>query len=444
MKAKKIVSMLLAAAMVLGLAACGGSSDSGDSGSGDGKTLKVAAVETAYGQDMWKDVCAAFEEANPGVTVELTIDKKLEDVITPQMKSGEYPDVILRAVGAESGLTETFIKDNNLVELTDVLDMTVPGEDVTVKEKILPGFVENSIVNPYGDGKTYLMPMFYGPCGLFYNQGLFDEKGWEVPATWDEMWELGDQVKAEGMSLFTYPTTGYFDAFFYALLHETMGADDFQKALKYEEGIWDTDGAQQAFDIVAKLAEYTEPTTPANANDNDFRKNQQLVLDNKALFMPNGNWVIGEMADAPRADGFEWGFTALPAVTDGGERASYTFFEQIWMPSGAENQDLGKQFIAYMYSDEAAGIFAEKGGAIQPIQGMSDMLDGDNKIYYSIYDTGAVAVMDAFATTDPVEGITIRSTFFDPVNSLVTGDKTEQDWVDQIKADSDKLREALK
>ena len=442
MKAKKIVSMLLAAAMVLGLAACGGSSDSGDSGSGDGKTLKVAAVETAYGQDMWKDVCAAFEEANPGVTVELTIDKKLEDVITPQMKSGEYPDVILRAVGAESGLTETFIKDNNLVELTDVLDMTVPGEDVTVKEKILPGFVENSIVNPYGDGKTYLMPMFYGPCGLFYNQGLFDEKGWEVPATWDEMWELGDQVKAEGMSLFTYP--GYFDAFFYALLHETMGADDFQKALKYEEGIWDTDGAQQAFDIVAKLAEYTEPTTPANANDNDFRKNQQLVLDNKALFMPNGNWVIGEMADAPRADGFEWGFTALPAVTDGGERASYTFFEQIWMPSGAENQDLGKQFIAYMYSDEAAGIFAEKGGAIQPIQGMSDMLDGDNKIYYSIYDTGAVAVMDAFATTDPVEGITIRSTFFDPVNSLVTGDKTEQDWIDQIKADSDKLREALK
>ena len=444
MKAKKIVSMLLAAAMVLGLAACGGSSDSGDSGSGDGKTLKVAAVETAYGQDMWKDVCAAFEEANPGVTVELTIDKKLEDVITPQMKSGEYPDVILRAVGAESGLTETFIKDNNLVELTDVLDMTVPGEDVTVKEKILPGFVENSIVNPYGDGKTYLMPMFYGPCGLFYNQGLFDEKGWEVPATWDEMWELGDQVKAEGMSLFTYPTTGYFDAFFYALLHETMGADDFQKALKYEEGIWDTDGAQQAFDIVAKLAEYTEPTTPANANDNDFRKNQQLVLDNKALFMPNGNWVIGEMADAPRADGFEWGFTALPAVTDGGERASYTFFEQIWMPSGAENQDLGKQFIAYMYSDEAARIFAEKGGAIQPIQGMSDMLDGDNKIYYSIYDTGAVAVMDAFATTDPVEGITIRSTFFDPVNSLVTGDKTEQDWIDQIKADSDKLREALK
>ena len=106
------------------------------------------------------------------------------------------------------------------------------------------------------------------------------------------------------------------------------------EALTYEDGIWDTEGAKQAFDIVAKLATYTEKTTPANANDNDFRKNQQLVLDNKALFMPNGNWVIGEMEDAPRKQTDSSGaFTALPAVKEGGERASYTFFEQIWMPA---------------------------------------------------------------------------------------------------------------
>ena len=23
--------------------------------------------------------------------------------------------------------------------------------------------------------------------------------------------------------------------------------------------------------------------------------------------MPNGTWIVGEMADAPRADGFKWG-----------------------------------------------------------------------------------------------------------------------------------------
>lgn len=406
-------------------------------------TVKVAAVETAYGAQMWKDVSAAFEKSHPGVKVELTIDKKLEDIITPQMKSGEFPDVILRGVGAESGLTETFVKDNNVVDMTDVLEKKVPGEDVTVKDKILPGFLDNSITNPYSDGKTYLMPMFYSPCGLFYDAGLFKAKGWSVPTTWDEMWALGDKAKAEGISLFTYPTAGYFDAFFYALLHESMGSEKFAEAMKYGEGIWDTPEAKQAFDIVAKLASYTEPTTPANANDNDFRKNQQLVLDDKALFMPNGTWITGEMADAPRADGFTWGMTALPAIRSGGESASYTFFEQVWMPGGAENQALGKEFIAYLYSDEAAKIFAAS-NAIQPIQGMSAMLSDENKLFYSIYDNGAVAVMDSFATTDPVEGITVRTTFFDPVNSLVTGDKTEDDWIAQIKSDSDQLRAALK
>lgn len=474
MKLKKVLCLTMAGVMVFGLTACGGgakketeapaadaateaaaeteAADAAETEAAEeteapaselSGTVKVAAVETAYGAQMWQDVCAAFEAANPGVTVELTIDKKLEDIITPDMKAGNYPDVIMRAVGSESAITETFVKDNNVVDMTDVLAMTVPGEDVTVGDKILPGFTENKITNPYGDGKTYLMPMFYSPCGLFYDANLLATKDWEVPTTWDEMWELGDKAKAEGIALFTYPTTGYFDAFFYAMLHEAMDEDTFNSALSYGEGVWDTDGAKQVFDTVAKLATYTEATTPANANDNDFQKNQQLILDDKAIFMPNGTWVIGEMAEAPRAEGFQWGFTALPALTEGGERASYTFFEQIWMPAGAENQDLGKAFIAYMYSDEAAGIFA-KSGAIQPIEGMSDTLDGDNKLFYSIYDTGAVAVMDAFATTDPVEGVTVRTTFFDPVNSLITGEKTEEDWISQIKTDSEKLRGALK
>ena len=358
------------------------------------------------------------------------------------MKAGNFPDVIMRAVGAESGLTETFIKDNNLVELTDVLALTVPGEDVTVGDKMLGGFTDNTITKPYGDDKVYLMPMFYSPCGLFYNAGLFEEKGWDVPTTWDEMWALGDVAAEEGIALFTYPTAGYFDAFLYALMHEAFG-DNFANVLQYGEGVWETAEAEAVFAILDKLADYTEVTTPANANDDNFQKNQQLILDNKALFMPNGNWVIGEMAEAPRAEGFAWGFTALPAVVEGGERASYAWFEQVWMPGPAVNVEAGKQFIAYLYSDEAAAIFAEK-GAIQPINGLADTLEGDAKIYYSIYDTGAVAVLDAFATTESIEGVSIRGTFCDPINSLVSGDKTIDDWKALIVKDNDTFRANLK
>lgn len=407
------------------------------------QTLKFAAIETAYGKAIWEEVAASFEQKIEGVTVELTVEKNIEDIIGPGMKSGDFPDVIHLAVGQAKGLTETFVKDNNLTDLTDVLSTTIPGETAKVGEKLIPGFTDTSITNPYNDGKTYLMPMFYSPTGLFYNAGLFEDKGWEVPQTWDEMWSLGDKAKAEGIALFAYPTTGYFDSLFYALLNEVGGADFFNKAMTYTEGIWETTEAKQAFNIISKLASYTETTVPANANKDNFTKNQQLILDNKALFMPNGTWVIGEMANAPRAEGFKWGFTALPAVKSGGDRYSYTFFEQVWVPAKAENVDLAKQFIAYLYSDEAATIFAEA-GAIQPILGISAKLEGDNKLFYSIYDTGAKAAMGAFATTDPVEGVNISETVFGAVDSLVTGAKTEQQWVDSIIKASDALRAALK
>ena len=455
---KKLLALVLVFMLALGvLSACGTTettpSDTPASGTdaaapegGDtaepAGSIKVAAIETAYGTQMWVDVCAAFTEAT-GIEVELVTDKNLEDVIGPAMQGGEYPDVIHLATGREAGLTEQFIKDKNIADITDVLSMTVPGEDVTVSEKIAGGFTETSLTNPYGDGKTYLAPMFYSPCGLFYNAGLFEEKGWEVPTTWDEMWELGDKALEEGIYLFTYPTTGYFDAFFYALMYAAGGPEFFNEATVYTEGIWDTEAATTCFDIVEKLASYTNPITPAQANDQDFTQNQQLVLDNKALFMPNGTWIVGEMAEAPRAEGFKWGMTALPAVEEGGDRYSYTWFEQAWIPAGAENIDAAKQFIAFLYSDTACEIFAAS-GAIQPVLGIADSLEGDNLLFYSIYDDGAKAAMGNFAAYKSVAGLgTNREEFFDPVNSLVSGTLTRDQWVADWKAASDQMRANL-
>lgn len=470
MKMKKVISTLVAVTMTASLlAGCGGSGSTNETPDADTQTdaaqtsesenteseaeaeaepaateqvLKVAAFEGGYGADMWSEVVAAFEASHPGVTVELTIDKKLEDVISPSMKAGDYPDVVHLATGREAALTETLTKEKALLPLTDVLEMTVPGEDVKVKDKIIPGFLDTLATNPYGDGVTYYAPMFYSPCGLFYNAGLLKEKGWDVPATWDEMWELGDKAAAEGIALFTYPTTGYFDAFTYAVLSSAGGSDFFNSCMTYEDGIWESENATKVFELVGKLAEYTEGTTVANANNDNFTKNQQLILDNKAIFCPNGTWLPGEMADAPRADGFEWGFMAIPAVNDGGAGCSFCWFEQMWIPAAAQNQEMAKEFVAYMYSDEAAQIFA-KSTAIQPITGVSDYLEGDNKMFYSIYDNGASAVMGGFAATAPVEGVSMADTLFGTVNSIVSGDKTVAEWQAAVEEVSDKLRAAM-
>lgn len=407
-------------------------------------TLKVAAFDGGYGSDMWKEVTDKFVANNPGVTIELTAEKNLEEVISPLMKAGDYPDVVYLATGRELALPETLMKDNAIMDITDVLSKTIPGESVTVGEKMIPGFTDTLVTNPYGDGKTYLAPMFYSPCGLWYNAGLFESKGWELPETWDDMWALADTAKADGISLFTYPVAGYFDAFLFGLLTEVGGPDFYNKAMTYTDGIWETPEATKAFELVGKLAGYMEPTTVGNANGDNFKKNQQLVLDDKALFMPNGNWIIGEMADAPRVDGFKWGFMALPAMEDGGDRYSFTFFEQMWIPEAAENKELAKEFLAYMYSDEAVEIFA-KAGAIQPVEGVSDFITNEeSKLIYSIYDSGAKASMGGFAATEAVEGVSIADALFSTVDSIVTGDKTVADWQAAVEEASDQLRGALK
>ena len=463
MKMKKTLSLLLASALSLSLlAGCGGapqtpptqsnpSAGGSSTSQGDASTpeapkgpIKVAALASAYEETypgMWQEVCDAFTDET-GIEVELIVDKALEDVIGPSMQGGDFPDVIHLATGRDKKLTEQFIKDKNIADITDVLSMTVPGESAKVSDKIVPGFTDTSITNPYGDGKTYLAPMFYSPCGLFYNAGLFAEKGWTVPTTWDEMWALGDKAAAEDIALFTYPTTGYFDTFFPTLLYSAGGPEFFNQAMNYAEGVWDTPEAKQCFDVMSKLASYTAKVTPAQANDSDFTQNQQLILDNKALFMPNGTWIVGEMAEAPRADGFQWGMCALPGG-GAGTSASYCWLEQAWVPAQAPNLDAAKMFVAFLYSDKAAEIFA-KGGAAQPITGITDGMEGDNKIFYSIYDNGASAVMGGFAAYASVPGLgSVREVFFDPFNNLVSGSLTQDQWVDSIRTASDTMRENL-
>ncbi|MEU9290374.1 carbohydrate ABC transporter substrate-binding protein [Streptomyces sp. NPDC048275] len=435
-------SHVLTGAVVTALGLLAGCS-AGGSGSDSGRTtLKVAALEGGYGRDMYAQVIKAYEASHPDIDVQLQSSKSIEDEITPSMKAGRYPDVVVLGQGRKAALTETLIKDKALEDLTPVLKAKVPGETKTVGDKLTEGIVGNLNTNPYGTDQTYLMPMYYAPTGLFYNQGLFNEKGWKVPGTWDEMFALGDKAKAQGVSLFTYPTAGYLDSFFFALLADVGGEQFYTDVMTYKKAVWKTANARKALDITTRLLDYAAPATVGYANEQDFTKNQQSVLDNKALFMPNGTWIVGEMADAPRAKGFQWGLTPLPAVTAGSKRYITTSVESVWVPSAAEHKDAAKDFIAYLYSDAAAKTFA-KSNAIQPIDGIASSLSKENAEFYKVYeDPSVAALVGGFASTSPVEGVDIKATLFDTANSIISGDTTEATWQAALNEASEKLREA--
>lgn len=407
--------------------------------------LDFAAVETAYGPDMWPEIIDAYNQINPDVTINLTQEKEIESAITPRMQGGDYPDVVMLAQGRPQALPETLIREQALADISDILQLTIPGEDITVEEKLLEGFTDSTATNPYNDGQTYLMPMFYSPTGLFYNQGIFEENEWELPQNWDDMWVLGDEAAAEDIALFSYPTTGYLDTFIYSMIYSAGGPELFAEAVQYNPEVWQGEEITQIFEILGNLATYTHPTTVANANPTDFTRNQQFLLDNEVIFLPNGTWVVGEMAEAPRADGFEWAMSAVPALDEDSDQYAYTFIEHIWVPEAAENKEAAKDFIAFLYSDTAAEIFHSY-GAVQPIQGIYDQLSEEEQIFYGVYESGDVLPgMGNFVATEAIPGVDLGETLYGSFSSVVSGDMTVEEWqaevVDVMSQFHDKLAE---
>ena len=256
------------------------------------------------------------------------------------------------------------------------------------------------------------------------------------------MWTLGDKAKEEGIYLFTYPTAGYYDAFMFALMNAIGGPEFFNAVTTYKEGVWDSENGKTLLNILDKLADYTHPNTPAQANNQDFTKNQLMVMTNDALFMPNGTWITGEMANAVDTleNEFAWGMTAIPSA--GTASYSFCWFEQAWIPSGAKNVEGAEKFVAFLYSDKAAEIFASA-GAMQPIIGIADKLEGENKMFYSIYDNGAKAAMGGFAAFGEIPGVDVSGTFFAPIDSLVAGTMTIEQYAELVKTNSAKMRENL-
>ena len=443
---KKLMLSSAALLATVGLVACNNKTTTTDkpaeTKSGEKKTIKLAALESGYGKEMWPELIKAYEEANPNVKVELQSSKELEDELSPKMKAGDFPDVVMLALGRKKALPETLIKEKALADISDLFDMKVYGEDKKVSEKLLNGVLGSTVTDPYRDGKHYLAPMFYAPTGLFYNQGLFEQKGWEVPKDMPAMKELAEKAKAEGISLFTYPTTGYLDSFFPALLANAGGVDLFNKAMSYEKGIFASEGATKAFNALGELVKNVEPSTVANANPQSFTKNQQLLLDNKALFMPNGTWVVGEMKDAPRADGFKWAMNAAPAIEKGGKRFVYSFFEHIWVPEAATNKKEAKEFLSFLYSDKAASIFA-KHNAAQPIQGVTSKLPAELQSLYKVVDEVDGVINGNFIATKPVEGVNMKETLYGQIDSVASGQKSVADWQKSVEEVSQKLGAAV-
>lgn len=198
---------ITAAAGALGLSlvlvACGGD-DSGDGDGGSGGETGGAECDFAadYGDLSGTQITAystivppedapleasfdKFEECT-GATVVYEGSDEFEAQLPVRIQGGTPPDL---AIIPQPGLLATLVRD---------YDAVVPAPDevkANVEASFDPSWIEYGTV----DDTFYAAPFGANiKSFVWYSPGAFEEAGYEVPETWDDMLALSDQIVADG------------------------------------------------------------------------------------------------------------------------------------------------------------------------------------------------------------------------------------------------------
>ena len=175
---KKLISVLLCAAMVgTMLAGCGNKESKGGGGEG-GDSGKVALdiIISQYGnytQEWWTEFEKTFEEANKDIdlNIEIVSWNDIYSVVNTRISSNEQPDIL-----NISGFAD-YVAD----------DLLMPAEDYVsdeLKANFVPSFWESNDM----DGTVWALPILASCRSLFCNVDLLKEAGVEnPPTTWDEV-----------------------------------------------------------------------------------------------------------------------------------------------------------------------------------------------------------------------------------------------------------------
>lgn len=411
-------------------------------------TLNIAIFQGGIGDTYWYDVVEKFEEKYPEVTVNMNINPKIGEIIKPQIVAGEVPDFISLNMTESSGLIDSMVKEHALMDLSDVFDETLEGDDVPLKDRFLDGIIGSSQTSPYDDEKIYLAPFDSGPMGLIYNKTLFKEKGWKVPETWDEFFELGELAKNDtytvgdeevtGRALMTYPGIypQYMRNFLFVAIAQNGGTEAVDAFANYEEGYALNDATLEYMKKIPELVEkgyLLEGTTALN-----HTQAQAEMMLGKALFIPSGVWMMNEMIDAPREDGFEFGMCPVPVMKSGDQKYIATSCEQFSIPLKAKNPEAAKAFLKFLYSDESVKSLGENAGALYALKNATEICAGviDDEIL-GMYREAYADCKTVFITTGPLpQGCNVdvgQELYHKNFTKVVEGSMSVEDYLQNIE-----------
>nr|WP_255622539.1 extracellular solute-binding protein [Tessaracoccus sp. OS52] len=347
-----------------------------------------------------EQMVAAFQDANPGTTIDATIFNYPEYLVDLQTRasSNTFPDIVGLQPGA---LTQQY--RSNLMPLQDCAASTW-GEDW--QEMFYPIGIEQARAgNPEGDENFYSLPILVQTVNLWANTQLFEEAGQEIPQTWDELKAVVEAMEGNGYAPFMLPAKdGWLrNAVFLQI------ANNVEPGLVYQaedgEADWTSPELIEAFDYFGRL--FSEGIAQDGAIGLDAYPSgaNQFEAGNAAM-IPLGAWWI-QQSDPTKDQ------STIPALSVGME--GYEPFLFPTLPGGAAES----QFVGGI--DVSLGISANSENPELACAVLTDWIAGD----------GGQKLIDTMNDIPAVKGL--NPSEFTSEKQEAIWDTFVNDWLPEVK-----------
>ncbi|MBR5648787.1 extracellular solute-binding protein [Pseudobutyrivibrio sp.] len=312
MNKKRVFSTLLAAALaVTSLVGCGDSSSGGTTAVNngpkqtDGKNLPELTTEPMEiilwdiatdepAKSTQEGAVQRFMADYPNIKITQVHQQNdnYKQQLVVAMSSGQAPNIYVHWGGGP--MAEYY----NSGYANDITDMYAKYDH--------PDFIDAAVAQSTYDGKMLAIP-FGGlsGCDIFYNKTIFKDLGLEVPQTIDELEEVCDTLKANGITPFSLANASKWTGSMYYmyLVARHSGNAEFDAAYTQENGGTFTSEAfiyagEKIQDWVKK-GYFPDGVNSLSADDNQDRA---LLYDGSAAMMLHGAWQVSGIKN----DNEEW------------------------------------------------------------------------------------------------------------------------------------------
>jgi alpha-glucoside transport system substrate-binding protein len=150
-----------------------------------GKTVNIFGAFVDTDAEKFEKSMVAFEEAT-GIEVEYEGSGDFESLITVRTEGGDPPDV---AAFPQPGLMQDVMNRTDHIDLNDWFSQD---------------YMQQQYAQSWLDLGTYkgeMVGVWYRATVkslVWYSKPVFDQEGYEIPVTWDELLALSDQMVADG------------------------------------------------------------------------------------------------------------------------------------------------------------------------------------------------------------------------------------------------------